>query len=107
MNITKDLIEDNIKITYEVKLFSLNKFEISGIWGCDNYDVTIFIEKSNEKIIQLKDINLGLIKNCPIGTKVSGVKDINTYLQLIEDYTWYLYKNGIEDEKSYSNNASC
>ncbi|WP_338991367.1 hypothetical protein [Spiroplasma endosymbiont of Seladonia tumulorum] len=26
-------------------------------------------------------------------------------MQLIEDNTWYLYKNGIEDENSYSNIA--
>ncbi|UZQ31040.1 MAG: hypothetical protein OHM56_05995 [Spiroplasma phoeniceum] len=99
---TKNLVEDSIKITYDVKIFALNKIEISGIWGYGNYDIIIFIEKPNEKIIEGKDINLELIKNCPIGTKASG-KDRNTYLQLIEDNTWYLYKNGIEYEKSYSN----
>ncbi|WP_342256062.1 hypothetical protein [Spiroplasma endosymbiont of Poecilobothrus nobilitatus] len=106
MSITKNLIEDNIKITFQKhkKLFNLNKIEISGIWGYGNYDITIFIEKPNEKIIEGKDINLELIKNCPIGTKVSG-KDRSTYLQLIEDNTWYLYKNGIENENSYSNSA--
>ncbi|UZQ30477.1 MAG: hypothetical protein OHM56_02805 [Spiroplasma phoeniceum] len=101
---TKNLVEDNIKITYDEKLFILNQIEISGIWGYGNYDINIFIEKPNEKIIEGKDINLELIKNCPTGTKVSG-KDRNTYLQLIEDDTWYLYKNGIEDENSYSNIA--
>ncbi len=75
------------------------------MWGYGNYDINIFIEKPNEKIIAGKDINLELIKGCPIGTKVSGVKDRNTYLILIEDDIWYLYKNGIEDEKSYSNIA--
>ncbi len=63
-----------------------------------------FYWKTNEKIIQGKDIKLELIENTPIGTKVSG-KDRNTYLQLIEFDTWYLWKNGIEDEKSYSNIA--
>ncbi|WP_348734824.1 hypothetical protein [Spiroplasma endosymbiont of Ammophila pubescens] len=86
------------------KLFNLNQIEISGIWGYGNYDINIFIEKSNEKIIEGKDINLELIKNCPILTKASG-KNRNTYLELIKDDTWYLYKNGVEDEKSYSNKA--
>ncbi|RUO86159.1 hypothetical protein D9R21_04720, partial [Spiroplasma endosymbiont of Megaselia nigra] len=103
-NMGKNLVEDNIKITYDKKIFILNQIEISGIWGYGNYDINIFIEKPNEKIIAGKDINLELIKSCPIGTKVSG-KDRNTYLQLIKDDTWYLYKNGIEDENSYSNVA--
>ncbi len=105
-SMTKDLIEDSIKITFQKheKLFNLNQIEISGIWGYGNYAITIFIEKPNEKIIQGKDINLELIKKTPIGTKVSG-KDRNTYLQLIEFDVWYLWKNGIEDEKSYSNIA--
>ncbi|WP_419334470.1 hypothetical protein [Spiroplasma endosymbiont of Sarcophaga variegata] len=103
-SMTKNLVEDSIKITYDVKLFALNQIEISGIWGYENYDINIFIEKTNEKIIQGKDIKLELIENTPIGTKVSG-KDRNTYLQLIEFDTWYLWKNGIEDEKSYSNIA--
>ncbi|WP_353487114.1 hypothetical protein, partial [Spiroplasma phoeniceum] len=105
-SMTNYLVEDNIKITFynHQKLFILNQIEISGIWGYGNYDIVIFIEKPNEKIIEEKNINLKLIKNCPIGTKVSG-KDRNTYLQLIEDDKWYLYKNGIEDEKSYSNIA--
>ncbi|WP_348735945.1 hypothetical protein [Spiroplasma endosymbiont of Ammophila pubescens] len=104
INITKNLVEDNIKITYDEKLLFLNQIEISGIWGYGNYDINIFIEKSNEKIIEGKDINLELIKNCPILTKASE-KDRNTYLELIKDDTWYLYKNGVEDEKSYSNKA--
>jgi hypothetical protein len=54
--------------------------------GYGNYDIRIFIEKQNKKIIEGKVINLELIKNCPIKTKVSG-KDRNTYLQLIEDNT--------------------
>ncbi|WP_338990419.1 hypothetical protein [Spiroplasma endosymbiont of Seladonia tumulorum] len=105
-SMTKDLVEDNIKITFykHEKLFILNQIEISGIWGYGNYDINIFIKKSNEKIIERKDINLELIQNIPIGTKASG-KDRNTYLQLIENDTWYLYKNGIEDENSYSNIA--
>jgi len=68
------------------------------------YNINIFIEKTNEKIIEGKNINLELIQNTPIATKVSG-KDRNTYLQLIEENVWYLWKNGIEDEKSYSNKA--
>ncbi|RUO85688.1 hypothetical protein, partial [Spiroplasma endosymbiont of Megaselia nigra] len=102
----KSLLEDNIKITFQKheKIFNLNQIEISGIWGYGNYDINIFIEKTNEKIIEGKDINLELIKSTSIGTKVSG-KDRDTYLQLIEFNVWYLYKNGIEDEKSYSNIA--
>ncbi len=103
-SMSKDLVEDIIKITYDKKLFILNQIEISGIWGYGNYDINIFIEKPNEKIVQGKDINLELIQNTPIGTKISG-KDRNTYLQLIENNTWYLYKHGIEDENSYSNIA--
>ncbi len=105
-NMTKDLVEDSIEITFQKheKLFNLNQIEISGIWNYGNYDIRIFIEKPNEKIIQGKDISLELIQNTPIGAKVSG-KDRNTYLQLIEFDIWYLWKNGVEDEKSYSNIA--
>ncbi len=97
---------NTIKITFykHEKLFNFNQIEISCIWGYGNYDITIFIEKANKKIIEGKDINLELIQNTPIVIKASG-KNRNTYLQLIEDDTWYLYKNGIEDEKSYSNKA--
>ncbi|MBW1242052.1 MAG: DUF3688 domain-containing protein [Spiroplasma poulsonii] len=106
MNMIKNLVEDSIEITFQKheKLFNLNQIEISGIWNYGNYDIRIFIEKPNEKIIQGKDINLELIQNTPIGTKISG-KDRNTYLQLIEFDIWYLWKNGVEDEKSYSNIA--
>ncbi|RUP74983.1 hypothetical protein D6D54_09135, partial [Spiroplasma poulsonii] len=106
MNMIKNLVEDSIEITFQKheKLFNLNQIEISGIWNYGNYDIRIFIEKTNKKIIQGKDINLELIQNTPIGTKVSG-KDRNTYLQLIEFNIWYLWKNGVEDEKSYSNIA--
>ncbi|KAF0851803.1 hypothetical protein [Spiroplasma poulsonii] len=104
MDMTKNLVVDNIKITYDKKLFNLNQIEISGIWGYGSYDINIFIEKPNEKIIEGKYINLELIEKTQIGTKVSG-KDRDTYLQLIEFNVWYLYKNGIEDEKSYSNIA--
>ncbi len=91
MSMTKYLVEDNIKITFDKnpKLFNLNKIEISGIWGYGNYDINIYVDKSNEKTISGKDINLELIKSCPIGTKVSG-KDRNIYLQLIEEDVWYL-----------------
>ncbi|WP_338992645.1 hypothetical protein [Spiroplasma endosymbiont of Seladonia tumulorum] len=90
--ITKKLVVDNIKITFDKhpKLFNLNEIEISGIWGYGNYDINIYVDKSNEKTIEGKDINLKLIKSCPIGTKVSGVKDRNTYLILIENDVWYL-----------------
>ncbi len=94
MSIIKNLVLDNIKIIFDRKLFNLNQIEISGIWGYGNYDINIFIEKPNEKIIEGKDINLELIKSTSIGTKVSG-KDRNTYLQLVEFDVWYLYKNGI------------
>ncbi len=51
MDMTTNLVEDNIKITFDkyLKLFNLNQIEISGIWGYGNYDVIIFTEQ--EKII--------------------------------------------------------
>ncbi|WP_268794825.1 hypothetical protein [Spiroplasma kunkelii] len=42
MSISKKLVVDNIKITFDRKLFNLNKIEISGIWACGNYDITIY-----------------------------------------------------------------
>ncbi|WP_338991787.1 hypothetical protein [Spiroplasma endosymbiont of Seladonia tumulorum] len=45
ISMTKNLVKDSIEITYDVKLFSLNQIEISGIWGYGNYDITIFTEK--------------------------------------------------------------
>ncbi|KAF0849975.1 hypothetical protein [Spiroplasma poulsonii] len=62
MDMTKNLVVDNIKITYDKKLFNLNQIEISGIWGYGSYDINIFIEKPNEKIIEGKYINLELIE---------------------------------------------
>ncbi len=50
---TKNLVEDSIKITYDVKLFALNQIEISGIWGYGNYDITIFTEKEQININNL------------------------------------------------------
>ncbi len=49
MSMTKYLVEDNIKITFDkhTKLFNLNKIEISGIWGYVNYDINIYVDKSN------------------------------------------------------------
>ncbi|WP_338956468.1 hypothetical protein [Spiroplasma endosymbiont of Polydrusus cervinus] len=105
INLINHVNENFVKLSFLQSINILNQIEISAIWGYGNYDINIFIEKPNEKIIAGKDINLELIKSCPIGTKVSGVKDRNTYLILIEDDIWYLYKNGIEDEKSYSNKA--
>ncbi len=40
---TKKLVKDIIKITYDEKLFNLNQIEISEILGYGNYDITIFI----------------------------------------------------------------
>ncbi len=57
-----------------------------------------------ELTVEGKKITLDLIKNIPIDTKTFG-SDRNTYLKLIENDEWYLYKNNIEDEKSYSNIA--
>ncbi|WP_338989170.1 hypothetical protein [Spiroplasma endosymbiont of Seladonia tumulorum] len=51
---TKDLVEDIIKITYDEKLFILNQIEISGIWGYGNYDITIFTEKEQININNLE-----------------------------------------------------
>jgi hypothetical protein len=68
--------------------------------------ITVYSQqvKEEEKEINGNDINLKLITSVPIGTKISGT-DRNTYLKLIENDTWYLYKNNIEDENSYSNKA--
>ncbi|WP_338991131.1 hypothetical protein [Spiroplasma endosymbiont of Seladonia tumulorum] len=54
---TKNLVENSIKITYDVKLFILNQIEISGIWGYGNYDITIFTEKEQININKLKLFN--------------------------------------------------
>ncbi len=58
-SITKDLVEDNIKITFykHEKLFTLNQIEISGIWGDGNYDITIFTEKEQININNLQLFN--------------------------------------------------
>ncbi len=39
---TKNLVEDSIKITYYIKLFALKQIEIYGIWSYGNYYITIF-----------------------------------------------------------------
>ncbi|RUO86188.1 hypothetical protein [Spiroplasma endosymbiont of Megaselia nigra] len=57
MNIAKKLVEDNIKITFDDKLFILNQIEISGIWSYGNYDITIFTEKEKINIYNLKLFN--------------------------------------------------
>ncbi|RUO85896.1 hypothetical protein D9R21_06170, partial [Spiroplasma endosymbiont of Megaselia nigra] len=56
-NMTKDLVEYNINITYNEKLFALNQIEISGIWGYGNYNITIFTEKEQININNLKLFN--------------------------------------------------
>ncbi|RUO85931.1 DUF3688 family protein, partial [Spiroplasma endosymbiont of Megaselia nigra] len=57
ISMTKNLVEDSIKITYNVKLFALNQIEISGIWGYGNYDITIFTEKEEIIINNLQLFN--------------------------------------------------
>ncbi|WP_374696137.1 hypothetical protein [Spiroplasma endosymbiont of Polydrusus formosus] len=57
MDIIKNLVEDNIKITYYKKIFTLNQIEISGIWGYGNYDITIFTEKEQIIINKLQLFN--------------------------------------------------
>ncbi|RUO85874.1 hypothetical protein D9R21_06285, partial [Spiroplasma endosymbiont of Megaselia nigra] len=57
MSITKNLVEDNIKITFDRKLFNLNQIEISGIWGYGNYDIIIFTEKEQININNLQLFN--------------------------------------------------
>ncbi|WP_338963900.1 MULTISPECIES: hypothetical protein [unclassified Spiroplasma] len=54
---TKNLVGDSIKITYDVKLFALNEIKISGIWGYGNYDITIFTEKEQIIINKLQLFN--------------------------------------------------
>ncbi|RUO86600.1 hypothetical protein, partial [Spiroplasma endosymbiont of Megaselia nigra] len=58
-SMTKNLVEDSIKITfykYE-KLFNLNQIEISGIWGYGKYDIIIFTEKEQIIINNLELFN--------------------------------------------------
>ncbi|MBW3059023.1 hypothetical protein D6D54_05650 [Spiroplasma poulsonii] len=59
MSMTKNLVVDNIKITFDkyLKLFNLNQIEISGIWGYVNYDITIFTEKEQINIDNLQLFN--------------------------------------------------
>ncbi len=57
ISMTKNLVQDNIKITYDKKLFILNKIEISGIWGYGNYDIKIFTEKEQININNLQLFN--------------------------------------------------
>ncbi|RUO85884.1 hypothetical protein D9R21_06235, partial [Spiroplasma endosymbiont of Megaselia nigra] len=59
INITKNLVKDNIKITFDTpqKIYKLNQIELSGIWGYGNYDITIFTEKEQIKINNLKLFN--------------------------------------------------
>ncbi|WP_348735715.1 hypothetical protein [Spiroplasma endosymbiont of Ammophila pubescens] len=56
INMTENLVEDIIKITFysHQKPFNLNQIEISGIWGYDNYDITIFTEKEKININNLE-----------------------------------------------------
>ncbi|WP_353487141.1 hypothetical protein, partial [Spiroplasma phoeniceum] len=56
-SIIKNLVKDNIKITYDEKLFNLNQIEISGIWGYGNYNITIFTEKEQININNLQLFN--------------------------------------------------
>ncbi|RUO85840.1 hypothetical protein [Spiroplasma endosymbiont of Megaselia nigra] len=58
-SMTKKIVEDNIKIVFDShqKLFNLNQIEISGIWGYGNYDITIFTEKEQININNLKLFN--------------------------------------------------
>ncbi|RUO86553.1 hypothetical protein [Spiroplasma endosymbiont of Megaselia nigra] len=57
MIMTKNLVEDNIKITFDDKIFILNQIEISGIWGYGNYDITIFTKKEQIDINNLQLFN--------------------------------------------------
>ncbi|RUP74901.1 hypothetical protein D6D54_09295, partial [Spiroplasma poulsonii] len=57
ISMTKKIVVDNIKITYDEKLFILNQIELSGIWGYGNYDITIFTEKEQIKINELQLFN--------------------------------------------------
>ncbi|MBH8623359.1 hypothetical protein TS70_05820, partial [Spiroplasma sp. hyd1] len=57
ISMTKNLVEDRIKITFDKELFILNQIEISGIWGYGNYDITIFTEKEQININNLQLFN--------------------------------------------------
>ncbi len=56
---TKDLVEDNIKITFYKyqKLFILNQIELSWIWGYGTYNIIIFTEKGQININNLQLFN--------------------------------------------------
>ncbi len=64
MDMTTNLVEDNIKITFDkhLKLFNLNQIEISGIWGYGNYDVIIFTEQEKIIINYVRNIKSHLLK---------------------------------------------
>jgi len=65
----KNLVEDNIKISFQKheKTFNLNQIEISGIWGYGNYNIIIFTEKeqiiiNNLELFNKNNEKLSLIK---------------------------------------------
>ncbi len=62
MSMTKKIVVDNIKITFDRKLFNLNKIEISGIWGYGNYNVTIYTEQEKININNLELFNKNIEK---------------------------------------------
>ncbi len=63
-SMTKNLVEDRIKITFQKheKLFNFNKIEISGIWGYVTYDITIFTEK-NKLILIIYSYLIKIMEN--------------------------------------------
>lgn len=68
--------------------------------------IAIIVYGEWRKEIKGKDINAELINNSSVGTEIeSEIKGCHLKLKLIESDEWYLYWNGTEDKKSYSNKA--
>jgi hypothetical protein len=57
LNLINSFVENNIKIYFSQSISVLNQIEISGIWGCGNYDITIFTEKKQININNLELFN--------------------------------------------------
>jgi hypothetical protein len=59
---TKNLVEDSIKIIYDVKIFVLNKFEISGMWDVEIM-ILQFLQKKNKLILIIYNYLVMIMKN--------------------------------------------
>lgn len=76
------------------------------IYHYQNGIIAITVYGEWRKEIKGKDINAELINNSSVGTEIeSEIRGRHLKLKLIESDEWYLYWNGTEDKKSYSNKA--